>query len=182
VKKNTGPFVVRNSRDFLETRLVDENKHFHERINVTVAVSKAKDLNLDLICLEEPTDDTLALCRLADFGKWKYEQDKRNKKQQKVSKRTTKELRFSPVIDEHDIEHKLKQAKSFIEDGDEVLLSMRLKGRQRAHMAEAEDKMNRIIELFGGGVKEVTRKKSKDNISVRITGDKTTKGGLKQLQ
>jgi translation initiation factor IF-3 len=78
----------------------------------------------------------------------------------------------SPVIGDHDLQHKLKQAQEFLDNGDDVLFSMRLKGRQAAHMGDAEGKMNEIIASCGNG-KEVSRKKTRNTIAVRLNkGDK----------
>ena len=79
-----------------------------------------------------------------------------------------KELRFSPVIGDHDIEHKLKQAKEFIEKGHEVMFSMYLKGRQRHHFDLAEEKMNGIVGLCSDYGEEVFRKKLANTILVRV--------------
>ena len=86
----------------------------------------------------------------------------------KEQKRVTKEVRFSPLISDNDIGHKIKKAKKFIEGNDEVLFFMQLKGRQRAFFKEAELKMNEIVSLCTNG-KEISRKKTGNNITVRLT-------------
>lgn len=74
------------------------------------------------------------VCRLLDYGKFKYEQTKKERetrKHQKVS--LLKEVRLTPKIDEHDLDFKSRAAKKFLESGDKVKVTVRFKGRELAH-------------------------------------------------
>lgn len=166
-KENGNPFVV-NYVKFATTRLVDEELNYHSEIGIKEAKYRAEKAGLDLVCFNEPCSNELAFCKIIDYGKWKYDTDKKKKKE-KPAKSTTKEIRFSPVISDNDVAHKIKHVKEFIEDGNDVLFSMRLKGRQKAHFSEAEERMNEIVSLCSEYSKEVSRKKSPNMIFIRVS-------------
>jgi len=150
-KKNNNPYIVTRTQD-CQIRLIDtsdalEKNKYYDSISMTEAFNIAKAANIDLVCFENATRDKLAFCKVMDFGKWKYDTAKKKKKQQKESKKVTKEIRFSPVISDHDIEHKVKQANKFLNEGDDVLLTMRLKGRQRIYAKEAQSKLVEVANM-----------------------------------
>ena len=165
--KSSDPYIVKYAA-FQTTRLVDHVNEYHGDIKTSDAKRMAQDNNLDLVCFNQPEKDVLAFCKIIDYGKWKYSVEKAKKKQSKGHKKETKEVRFSPVISENDISHKLKHVKEFLEEGHEVVFSMRLKGRQRQHFDQAEQRMNEIIDLVKDIGKEVSRKKNPSLITVRI--------------
>jgi len=164
---NGNPFVV-NYVNFSTTRLVDAEHNYHSEIGIGEAKKKAQEAGLDLVCFSMPERGGLALCKIIDFGKWKYSEEKKKKKD-KTGKKITKEIRLSPVIGEHDVEHKVKHVKEFIEEGDDVLFTMKLKGRQRVHFDEAEKRMDEIVALCSDYCKEISRKKSSNMIIVRVS-------------
>jgi len=83
------------------------------------------------------------VCRIMDYGKYKYEQSKREKKARKKQKTiNVKELRMSPKIEEHDFDVKTRAARRFLEDGDKVKVSIRFRGREIVHADLARDKLN----------------------------------------
>jgi len=165
--KNDAPFVIKNYVSFNKTRLIDTNGVYHDCIGIAEAKDKAQEVGLDLVCFNAPEGQTLAFCKIINFGKWKYSNEK-SKKKQKKERKTTKELRFSPSIDANDIEHKIKQAKEFLGEGDDVLLVMKLRGRQRMYEKEAEEKLNGIATLCDNG-KESSRRKIPSIISIRLS-------------
>lgn len=168
-KAHGSPFIVKYV-DFSITRLVDAEKNYHSEIGIGEAKKMAQEASLDLVCFNNPEHGNLALCKIIDFGKWKYSSEKKKKKE-KVGKKITKEIRLSPVISDHDVEHKIKHVKEFIEDGNDVLFSMRLKGRQRVHYKEAEERMDEIIAMCSEYSKETSRKKSSNMIAVRVSSN-----------
>lgn len=168
------PFVVKHG-DFATTRLIDINEHYHQSIPTGDAKTMAKEAGLDLVCFNKPDEKTLALCKIVDFGKWKYSNEKKKKKQVKEGKQITKEIRLSPVISSNDINHKIKHVKGFIEDGNDVVLFMRIKGRQRAHFDVAEEKMNEIVAMCLEYSEEVSRRKNPSMIAVRLSSNKKEK-------
>jgi translation initiation factor IF-3 len=173
LKKSFEPFVI-DYADFSTLNLLDENGDFHKEVSITKAKEMAKNTGMDLVCFKEPDNKNLALCKIINYGKWKFQKEKSLKQKKKESSKSTKEIRVSPVISDHDLKHKMKQASDFINNGDEVLLSMRLKGRQMSHMDEAEARMNEIASSCENS-KEVSRKKTRNTIMVRISKDKGDK-------
>tara|TARA_Y100001970_G_C14198175_1_gene839416 strand:+ start:156 stop:632 length:477 start_codon:yes stop_codon:yes gene_type:complete len=91
-------------------------------------------LNRDLDLVEVSPKATPPVCRLMDFGKFKYQQSKKShiaKQNQKVAH--LKEVKMKPKIEEHDFQFKLRNALRFLEDGDKVKVGVRFMGRQIAH-------------------------------------------------
>ena len=107
----------------------------------------AYDAGLDLI--EISPQAVPPVCKILDYGKFKYETQKKKqeaKKNQKVV--NIKELKFRPVIDKHDFEVKIKQAKKFLAQGDKVKFTMRFKGREGVD--HGKEIFNNILEDLDG--------------------------------
>jgi translation initiation factor IF-3 len=166
------PYVI-NYADFKQLRLSDAQNQFHKQVYIVDAKKMASEAGMDLVCFEEPKGASLAFCKIIDFGKWKYQQGK-SKKKNASQKKVTKEIRFSPAISDNDIHHKIKQAKEFLNDDNDVVFFMRLKGRQRFHHKDAEERMSEIAALCHDVGREVSRKSSSNNISVRLVKGKET--------
>lgn len=162
------PFVIKEAKRMTQIRFIDEKGQFFNDMNIYLALKKAQELDMSLVCLETESKDKLPLCKIMDFGKWKYENEKKKKQQERDGKRDTKEMKFTPVIEDHDIEYKVKQIQGFLEDGDDVILLMIMKGRQSRHADLAEQKMTQIISLCTKG-KEVNRRRNENTISVRLS-------------
>jgi translation initiation factor IF-3 len=117
------------------------------------AYFKAQDLGLDL--LEISPNTTPPVCKIMDYGKYKYEEQKRKaeaRKNQKVVE--TKELKFSPNIEEHDFAFKFKAAKKFLEEGCKVKFSMRFRGREvQSNQVGGKAVFERILTELGSTVK-----------------------------
>ena len=97
------------------------------------ALKKAQEYGLDLV--EVAPSAKPPVCRIIDFSKYKYEQEKRKKesrKRQKVLQQ--KEIKVKPNIEEHDYQPKLRHAQRFLTEGDKVKFTMMFKGREAAHM------------------------------------------------
>lgn len=170
-KYDNSPFVinpVRYPRWLQKTRLVDANDQYKEEVSIQEAIALAQNARLDLVCFSKPDRRNLALCKVIDYGKWKYNEEKAKKKIGKDHKKTCKELRFSLEISENDIAHKIKQANEFLDHGMEVIYTMRLRGRERARMRDAQAKMDEIVGMSSEHGKEVNRKTVGANISVRL--------------
>ena len=165
------PFVVQRII-FEKIRLVDNNNQYHNEIKTVEAQKMAQASGLDLVCFDRAQEGSLAFCKIIDYGKWKYSNEKKKKKQVKENKKLTKEIRFSPVIDDNDIKHKVKQAIEFLERGDDVVFFMKLRGRQKSFFKEAEEKMNGIVSMCSEYGKEHSRKKTEGMIIVGITKHK----------
>ena len=87
------------------------------------------------------------VCKIIDYGKFRYEQQKRDKLQKKnQSVSILKEIRFHPNTDVHDFEFKAKHAINFLDDGNKVKATVRFKGREMAYKEQGADLLNRFIE------------------------------------
>lgn len=168
---SVNPFIVKYV-DFTTTRLVGADNSYHPAVSMSDAKRMAQEAGLDLVCFNRPEKDVLALCKIINFGKWKYSSEKQKKKQSKEGKKDTKEIRLSPDIDEHDVGHKIKHAKEFLIDGNDVLFFMKLKGRQRVYFKEAEEKMNKIVSMCLDCGEELSRRKSPNSIAIRVGNSK----------
>ena len=106
------------------------------------AIARARELDLDLV--EVAPNEKPPVCRIMDFGKYKYEKNK--KAHQHTHQTKIKEIRLRPKTGEHDIEFKVKQARGFLEHKDKVIVSVVFKGREMAHEEEGRKVMNQVIQ------------------------------------
>lgn len=98
------------------------------------ALDLAYQKNLDLVLIAPKAEPPV--CKVMDYGKYKFELAKRDKEARKNQKTVNiKELRLSPSIDEHDFDTKINHAKKFLQDGDKVKVSIRFRGREIHHAA-----------------------------------------------
>lgn len=114
------------------------------------ALVMAREANLDLFCISPQA--TPPVCKILDFGKYRYQLEKKkkeNEKKQKAMIQDLKQIQLSPVIDTHDIQTKCRHAINFLKDGDKVKVVVRFKGRQMAHPEVGEEVMNRFIAMVG---------------------------------
>ncbi len=105
----------------------------------------ARDAELDLIMVSPNAKP--AVCRIADYGKYRYEQarkEKENKKKQHVTE--VKEIRLTPNIDENDLNTKANQTIKFIEKGDKVKITLRYRGREMAHVSDTKTILDSFVE------------------------------------
>lgn len=116
------------------------------------ALRLASERQLDLVEIAPQADPPV--CKIIDFGKFKYEQQKRDKIQRKnqvVS--VLKEIRLHPNTDVHDFQFKAKHAANFIEEGNKVKVSVLFKGRELAYTELGEELLNRFIETLSDNAK-----------------------------
>ncbi|WP_442601669.1 translation initiation factor IF-3 [Paenibacillus sp. KN14-4R] len=107
------------------------------------ALQMAIDANLDLVNVA-PTAKP-PVCRIMDYGKFRYEQQKKEKEARKNQKVVDiKEIRLSATIDEHDFQTKLRNAVKFLKDGDKVKASVRFRGREIAHAQIGKKVLDRL--------------------------------------
>lgn len=104
------------------------------------ALRLAEEAELDLV--EVAPQSRPPVCRLMDYGRYKYEQSKRDRESRKKQKTATvKELRMSPKTDRHDIEVKVRNAERFLRDGDRVKINVRFRGREIVHSELVRDRL-----------------------------------------
>ena len=109
------------------------------------ALAKARDAGLDLV--EVAPNERPPVCRIMDYGKYKYE---KNKKQNRSGghQTKTKEIRLRPKTGQHDIDFKVKQAISFLEARDKVQISVVFRGREIVHVEEGKRVMAGVVETL----------------------------------
>jgi translation initiation factor IF-3 len=96
------------------------------------ALAIAREQGLDLVEVAAQADPPV--CRIMDYGKWKYEQDQRRKEsRKKASNVVIKEMKFRPKIDSHDYDTKMKHVERFLAEGSKVKLTIMFRGREMAH-------------------------------------------------
>ncbi|MEN0110662.1 MAG: translation initiation factor IF-3 [Planctomycetota bacterium] len=106
------------------------------------ALQKAKDAGLDLV--EVAPTERPPVCRIMDYGKFKYQQKKRHNKGH-VHQSQNKEVRLRPKIGEHDLMTKVNRARGFLEKRDKVVFSVIFRGRENAHTDEGFKLVQRVI-------------------------------------
>ena len=111
-------------------------------ISTDEALAQAKAVGLDLV--EVAPTEKPPVCRIMDYGKFKYQQKKRQHKGH-THHGKNKELRLRPKIGEHDLMTKLNRAKEFLEDKDKVVFSVIFRGRENAHVDEGYKVVDRIV-------------------------------------
>jgi len=128
-------------------RLIDENNEQVGVIDLDEAKRRAREAQLDLV--EVSPGSAPPVCRIMDYGKWKYAQKKKEQKAKSHAKQSElKGVRLRPKIDPHDLEIKVNKAREFLEDGDKVQFTMLFRGREMAHRDLGMQSMQRIIEIL----------------------------------
>ena len=133
-----------------EIRLIGENGEQLGIMPTKDALRMAKEAELDLVKIA-PTAKP-PVCKIIDYGKYKYEQgrkEKEAKKKQKVIE--VKEVRLSPNIEENDLNTKAAAARKFIQKGDKVKVALRFRGREMAHVQSSKQ----ILDVFAEKVSDV---------------------------
>ena len=124
--------------------LVDENGVKVGETDVNVAIHMAMERSLDLV--EVAPMAKPPVCRIMDYGKYRYQLQKKEKDARKKQKvQALKEMKMRPKIDEHDFDFKLKAIKNFLLDGHRVKVSVFFRGREMAFLNRGEEVLNRVI-------------------------------------
>jgi translation initiation factor IF-3 len=128
-----------------EVQLIDQTGHNHGPTDIQVALAKAQEAGLDLV--EIAPNSAPPVCKLLDYGKYKYQAQKKAaeaRKKQKVVE--VKEIKLRPMIDDHDYEVKMRSMQRFFEEGDKVKITLRFRGREMAHQELGTALLNRVKE------------------------------------
>lgn len=109
------------------------------------ALETAYDKKLDLVLVSMNSNPKV--CKIMDYGKFRFEQAKKEKEARKKSKGIeTKEIRITPNIDTHDFEFKCKNAEKFLKDGNKVKITVRFRGREMNYVKLGENVLNKFME------------------------------------
>ena len=127
-----------------EVRLIDENGDQAGVVSTKDALQRAQEEGLDLV--EVAPTARPPVCKILDWGKFNYEQSKKNKRDKGSSKGKSglKELRVRPAISEHDLSYRLTDGRKFLDEGHKVLCVCIFKGRQMAHPEHGYDVMRQV--------------------------------------
>ena len=116
-----------------QVRLIGEDGRQFGIVNTAEAMKVAEEASLDLV--EVAPDVNPLVCRIMDYSRFKYEQEKKERESKKKQHRMhLKELTFGPLIEEHDYQVKLNHLMRFLKRGDKIKVTMRFRGRQMQHI------------------------------------------------
>lgn len=131
--------------DIPQVRLVDENGEQAGVVDTRAALERAFGVQLDLVEVAPNADPPV--CKIIDYGKLKYqEQKKKNEARKKQKIIEIKEIKLRPNIDDHDYDVKMRNARRFIGDGDKVKVTLRFRGREMAHQDLGVQVLDRVRE------------------------------------
>jgi len=129
-----------------EVRLVTEGRDHFGIVPIEKALQIAKERGLDLVQITDNV--TPPVCKVIDYGKYSYEEQKKKKKQSKDKKTQVKSIRLGFSISEHDMEIRVKSAIKFLNEGDSVRVVLPLKGRQKALEGVGRERVQKFLEML----------------------------------
>ncbi len=128
-----------------QVRVIDDDGENHGVITVEEGIRIAEEAGLDLVEVSPNADPPV--CKILDYGKFKYEQQKRKNEARKKQKTIeVKEIKFRPNIEQHDYDVKMRSLRKFIEEGDKVKVTLRFRGREMAHQELGLEVLKRVQE------------------------------------
>jgi len=125
-------------------RLIGAEGEQHGIVPTAQALEMAREAGLDLV--EVADKERPPVCKIMDYGKFKYAQSK--KAHQKTHQQKLKEIRVRPKTGDHDVETKIQQAKKFLEHNDKVQVNVLFRGREMQHIEEGQRVMNQVLEAL----------------------------------
>jgi len=146
-----GPRINEDIRE-REVHLIDKDGVNRGTVSVSEALAAAQEAGLDLV--EIAPNATPPVCKLLDFGKYKFQEQKKQaeaRKKQKVVE--VKEVKFRPMIDDHDYDVKLRSIQRFFDEGDKVKVTLRFRGREMAH----QELGTRLLERIRGDTEKIAK-------------------------
>ncbi len=130
-----------------ELRVIDDDGKMLGIMSLEDALRLAAEKNLDLVNISPSANPPV--CKILDYGKYRYELQRKEKEAKKKQKTTEiKEIRLSTFIEDHDIKVKANTASKFLKDGDKLKVSLRFRGRERDYVDRGRDVMNKFAECL----------------------------------
>lgn len=177
-RKFNRPFVRQNQDRINEqirvpqVRVIDEAGANLGVLNTSEAITIAKERGYDLVEVSDKTNPPI--CKIIDYGKYKYTQEKKEKKQHAHQKKSEiKGIRIGLTTSSHDLEIRARQIEKFFKEGHKVRIEMKLRGREKAHGDLAKQRLELFLTMIPGGVKrEDEIKRSPQGMSVNICQEK----------
>lgn len=149
IAKATNNQLINENIKFEQVRLINAEGAMVGVVPISEALKQAREAELDLVCISANPENPV--CRVMDFGKYVFDQGKREKEAKKKQKETeTKELGLKLTTDVHDIEVKQKACIKFLKNGDRVKINIRFRGREMAYQQQGIE----VMEKFAEGVSE----------------------------
>lgn len=140
-------YLINDQIRVKEVRLIDEDGVQRGVVSIEEAKAAADEAGIDLVLIAPQADPPV--CKIIDFGKFRYEQSRKEKEAKKKQKTIEiKEIRLSPNIDVNDVKTKANMARKFIEKGDKVKVTLRFRGREMAHMQEKRHVLDDFAEML----------------------------------
>lgn len=141
-REPTGP-RINDAIRAREVRLIDEDGQNLGVVSRFDALERASTAGLDLV--EVSPDANPPVCKILDFGKFKYQEQKKAAEARKHQKTVeVKEIKMRPSIDDHDYDVKMRSIKRFFDEGDKVKITLRFRGREMAHQHIGYDLLQRV--------------------------------------
>lgn len=153
--------------------MIDEEGTARGIMSPREALKIAKDKGLDLV--EVAANAKPPVCKIMDYGKWKYEKAKKQDSS-KSSSSTIREVKLRPKIGEHDYQVKSRTVNRLLDDGDKVKVTMRFRGREAAHLDRARDVLMRLVDDSDGRAK-ITSEPSKQGRTMIMVLQPVSQGG-----
>lgn len=161
-ERETGGPRINESIRAREVRLIDENGQNVGVVSKFDAMERATQAGLDLV--EVSPDAEPPVCKILDFGKYKYQEQKKAaeaRKNQKIVE--IKEIKMRPSIDDHDYDVKMKAIRRFFEEGDKVKVTLRFRGREMAH----QELGYQLLQKVKGELLEISKVESEPRLEGR---------------
>ena len=145
IAKGAETQMVGDAIKFEQVRLIDSEGNMVGVVPIDDALKAADEADLDLVCISANPDNPV--CRIMDYGKYLFEQSKREKEAKKKQKETElKEVGMKLTTDTHDIEVKQKMVIKFLKNGDRVKVKIRFRGREMAYQQQGYQVMENFME------------------------------------
>ncbi len=154
-----GPRINREIRGVPQVQLIDDDGNNVGVLSFFDAIERAEEAGLDLV--EIAPQAVPPVCKLLDFGRFKYQAQKKAaeaRRNQKIVE--IKEVKLRPGIDDHDYDVKMRQSRGFFEDGDKVKITLRFRGREMAH----QDLGVQLLERVKADVGDVAKVESEPRL------------------
>ena len=136
----------------LQVRVIDDQGENHGVISINDALEIADEAGLDLVEVSPQVEPPV--CKVLDYGKYKYEQQKKaNEARKKQKIIDVKEIKMRPGIEEHDYQVKMRNVRKFLEHGDKVKMTIRFRGREMAHQDLGLRVLTRVQEELEDSIK-----------------------------
>ena len=152
-KKDTFKYIFGRFIRDQRVLCIDHNNNNLGLIDTRDALQKAKEAGLELVLVSRGKDGKPSTCRILDFGKYKYEQEKKEKavkKKQRENAIRIKEIKIRPSTDDNDLLTKARQLQDFVADGNRLKVTVVFKGREMCHRNIGLETLNKFAQMISG--------------------------------